>query len=75
MLLLSKIEFPETQNLTVLINLCSDIEESFHKFDDADVLTDYAIDIRYNLGHIEDFLIRPLIVLHPTRGGLESRNI
>jgi len=42
-----QVEFPKTHNLMVLINLCSDVDADFHKLDNADNLTDYAVEIRY----------------------------
>ena len=43
-----QIEFPKTHSIMTLINLCSGIDSSFkEKLLKADLLTDYAVEIRY----------------------------
>lgn len=44
----NQIEFTKTHNITALINLCSQVDQSFkEKLSDVDFLTDYAVEIRY----------------------------
>lgn len=44
----NQIEFAKTHNIMVLVNLCSERDESFRKeLSEADILTDYAVEIRY----------------------------
>lgn len=43
-----QIEFPKTHSIMMLINLCSRVDISFkEKLSNADMLTDYAVEIRY----------------------------
>jgi len=43
-----QIEFPKTHSMMMLINLCSVADSSFkEKLSNADMLTDYAVEIRY----------------------------
>ena len=43
-----QIEFPKTHSIMTLINLCSKEDSSFKaKLSNADILTDYAVEIRY----------------------------
>lgn len=43
-----QIEFPKTHSMMTLINLCSKADSSFkEKLLEADILTDYAVEIRY----------------------------
>jgi HEPN domain-containing protein len=43
-----QIEFPKTHSIMTLINLCSKVDSSFkEKLLEADILTDYAVEIRY----------------------------
>lgn len=43
-----QIEFQKTHSIMTLINLCSKVDRSFKdKLSDADILTDYAVEIRY----------------------------
>lgn len=43
-----QIEFPKTHSIMTLINLCSEADSSFkEKLSNADILTDYAVEIRY----------------------------
>ena len=43
-----QVEFPKTHSIMTLINLCSGIDSSFkEKLSNADLLTDYAVEIRY----------------------------
>ena len=43
-----QIEFPKTHSIMTLINLCSKADSSFkEKLLEADILTDYAVEIRY----------------------------
>jgi HEPN domain-containing protein len=43
-----QIEFSKTHNIMSLLNLCASIDQSFKKeLSEADVLTDYAVEIRY----------------------------
>jgi len=43
-----QVEFPKTHSILTLINLCSGIDSSFkEKLSNADILTDYAVEIRY----------------------------
>jgi len=44
----NQIEFTKTHNIMVLINLCAKIDNSFKdELSEADILTDYAVEIRY----------------------------
>jgi len=43
-----QIEFPKTHSIMTLINLCSEVDNSFNeKLSHIDILTDYAVEIRY----------------------------
>jgi HEPN domain-containing protein len=43
-----QIEFSKTHNIMSLLNLCASVDQSFKKeLSEADVLTDYAVEIRY----------------------------
>ncbi len=43
-----QIEFQKTHSIMTLINLCSKVDDSFKdKLSHADILTDYAVEIRY----------------------------
>jgi HEPN domain-containing protein len=43
-----QIEVTKTHNIMTLINLCATIDRSFKKeLEEADILTDYAVEIRY----------------------------
>jgi HEPN domain-containing protein len=43
-----QVEFPKTHSIMTLINLCSEVDNSFNeKLPDIDILTDYAVEIRY----------------------------
>ncbi len=43
-----QIEFPKTHSIMNLINLCSKVDSSFkEKLSHYDILTDYAVEIRY----------------------------
>lgn len=43
-----QIEFTKTHNIMSLLNLCAKVDDSFKKeLSEADVLTDYAVEIRY----------------------------
>lgn len=47
-LIKNQIEFTKTHNIMVLINLCSEADKSFKsELSEADILTDYAVEIRY----------------------------
>ncbi len=44
----NQIEFTKTHNIMVLLNLCSNTDKSFKsRLSEADLLTDYAVEIRY----------------------------
>jgi HEPN domain-containing protein len=44
----NQIEFSKTHNLMTLLNLCATIDRSFkEELSDTDILTDYAVEIRY----------------------------
>ena len=44
----NQIEFTKTHNIMVLLNLCAQIDNSFRdELSEADILTDYAVEIRY----------------------------
>jgi HEPN domain-containing protein len=43
-----QIEFPKTHSIMNLVNLCSEVDNSFQeKLSHIDILTDYAVEIRY----------------------------
>ncbi|MBI4745906.1 MAG: HEPN domain-containing protein [Deltaproteobacteria bacterium] len=43
-----QIEFSKTHSIMMLLNLCSKVDKSFKEdLSEADVLTDYAVEIRY----------------------------
>lgn len=43
-----QVEFPKTHSIMTLINLCSTVDPSFKKvLSSSDILTDYAVEIRY----------------------------
>ena len=43
-----QIEFPKTHSIMTLINLCSEVDNSFNEeLSHIDILTDYAVEIRY----------------------------
>jgi HEPN domain-containing protein len=42
-----KIDFPYTHNITTLIDLCSEIDETLEELRDAEILTSYATANRY----------------------------
>ncbi|RJP91524.1 MAG: HEPN domain-containing protein [Desulfobacteraceae bacterium] len=43
-----QIEFTKTHNIMSLLNLCATVDDSFKKtLSEADLLTDYAVEIRY----------------------------
>jgi len=47
-LVFHQVDFPKSHNLVTIINLCLTIDKSFEEIiDDADILTDYATEIRY----------------------------
>lgn len=46
-LIFHNIDFPYTHNITTLIDLCSEIDESFEELRDAELLTSYATANRY----------------------------
>ncbi|OGU69991.1 MAG: hypothetical protein A2W30_07455 [Ignavibacteria bacterium RBG_16_36_9] len=46
-LVFHKIEFPYTHNIVTLIDLCSEIDESFEELREAELLTSYATANRY----------------------------
>lgn len=46
-LVFHNIDFPYTHNITTLIDLCSNIDESFEELRDAEFLTSYATANRY----------------------------
>jgi HEPN domain-containing protein len=44
----NQIEFSKTHNIMSLLNLCATVDKSFkEKLPEADILTDYAVEIRY----------------------------
>ncbi len=46
-LLMNEVSFPLTHNIEVLVNLCEDIDPGFEEIIDADILTPYAVEVRY----------------------------
>ncbi len=46
-LVYNKIDFPFTHNITTLIDLCSEIDETFEELRSAELLTSYATANRY----------------------------
>lgn len=46
-LLYNKVDFPYTHNITTLIDLCSEIDETLEELRDAEILTSYATANRY----------------------------
>lgn len=46
-LLFNKVDFPYTHNITNLIDLCSEIDETLEELRDAEILTSYATANRY----------------------------
>jgi len=46
-LLFNKVDFPYTHNITTLIDLCSEFDETFEELRDAEILTSYATANRY----------------------------
>ena len=43
-----QIDFPKTHSMSTLVNLCISVDTSFNAIlDEADFLTDYAVEVRY----------------------------